>query len=93
MFEPFDTAGGRSVGGCTYHVTHPGGRSYNTFPVNANEAEARRVARFQKFGHSPGKMHIKAEDRNPMFPMTLDLRRAPDFDAAYELAVREGVQQ
>ena len=93
VFELVDTAAERSVGGCTYHVSHPGGRSYNTFPVNASEAEARRVARFQKIGHSPGKINVKAEARNPALPLTIDLRRAHDFAAAFELAARENLQQ
>jgi uncharacterized protein (DUF2126 family) len=72
-----DTWMSRSMGGCQYHVAHPGGLSYESFPVNSYEAEARRLGRFFRMGHTPGEMVVPAPDRNPDFPFTLDLRRAP----------------
>nr|WP_320136483.1 transglutaminase family protein [uncultured Amphritea sp.] len=53
IFDLIDTWNGQTIGGCSYHVVHPGGRSYETFPVNAFEAESRRINRFGNTEHTP----------------------------------------
>ncbi|MBU4465984.1 MAG: transglutaminase family protein, partial [Actinobacteria bacterium] len=83
VFDVVDTDSGVSIGGATYHVVHPGGRSYDHPPINSNEAEARRASRFEPHGHTAGHIDVAALREagrrafSPDYPHTLDLRRVP----------------
>jgi uncharacterized protein (DUF2126 family) len=78
-FDLLDTWSLRSLGGCQWHVAHPGGKSHEDFPVNANAAESRRSARFFAIGHTGGKVVIPPDEQNRDYPLTLDLRRPQDI--------------
>jgi len=78
VFDLIDTNARKALSGCTYHSTHPGGRNFETRPVNALEAEGRRLARFEPIGHTPGHFETEASPVDPRFPWTADLRLVAD---------------
>jgi len=75
IFDIVDRWMRRSLGGCQYHVMHPGGRHHEVCPINAFEAESRRLARFFRIGHTPGRIEAGVPRVDPEFPFTLDLRK------------------
>ena len=81
VFDIIDRWKERSIGRCIYHVGPPDGRMYPGRPLNAKEAEDRRMERFQKCGQVLGTMAAPEEEPNLIFPMTLDLRLpAPGYN-------------
>jgi uncharacterized protein (DUF2126 family)/transglutaminase-like putative cysteine protease len=74
IFDIVDTWANRAIGGCKYFVSHPGGLAHSTYPTNGLEAESRRIARFQPFGHNPGRQVTPRPERSLELPFVLDLR-------------------
>ncbi|MFX9224425.1 transglutaminase family protein, partial [Acinetobacter baumannii] len=72
VIDVVDTWSRRAIAGCRYHVAHPGGRAHETFPINAYEAEGRRLSRFEQTGHTAGTMNIAPATINADYPLTLD---------------------
>jgi uncharacterized protein (DUF2126 family) len=77
IFDVVDLWNRASLGGCSYYVSHPGGRAEERFPVNSYEAESRRIARFRLMGHTPGDIDPPPEEPAGDYPYTLDLRWTP----------------
>ncbi|MGD2064781.1 MAG: transglutaminase family protein, partial [Nitrospirota bacterium] len=100
VFDIIDTWSGRSIGGCTYHVAHPGGRHYEDLPINAYVAETRRVSRFWGYGHTPGPIEPPPEiaalgrfssDGHPTGPMSPPAEeRSPEYPYTLDLRYRHG---
>jgi uncharacterized protein (DUF2126 family) len=101
VFDVIDGWSGLAIGGCTYHVAHPGGRSYDVFPVNAFEAESRRITRFWDLGHTPGVIEPPPDisslgtflpTGSPTPPMVPPAEAAPDeFPCTVDLRRRPGL--
>ncbi|MBL7745770.1 MAG: transglutaminase family protein [Chitinophagaceae bacterium] len=99
-FDIVDTWNSRSIGGCTYYVSHPGGRSYDTFPVNSFEAESRRVSRFGKTEHSQGPLFVRSyfsviqhyveNDRTPFYYDAPPPEINNEFPCTLDLRLKKG---
>ena len=75
-FTLIDRRNGRSLGQCAYRIEPPEGREYKGRPVDAAEALARRLERFEVIDPVVP-VTMPEEEINPIFPGTLDLRIPP----------------
>lgn len=77
QFDIVDRMTEYSIGGCRYFASDPSGRAHEIFPINSNEAESRRDARFHSGTMTGGRLVVP--DLPPVsapndFPVTFDMR-------------------
>ena len=86
VIDLYDSWTKKSVAACQYHVVHPGGRSYDNFPVNSYEAEARRVSRFFDYGHTISQPTVPlAQESSQSGRYITETKVDTDYDALTEV--------
>ena len=89
-FDLVDTWSGRSIGGCTYHVSHPGGRSYDDLPGERQRGRGAALrALLAARPHAGTDGRSRQSRRTRAIPCTLDLRWQPGRGRAPTQRVRK----
>jgi uncharacterized protein (DUF2126 family) len=79
-FDLIDTWKNRSVGHCAYYAGRLDGTLYDSRPADSTEASERRLGRFLITPPSEDVIATPPPEKNPIFPMTLDLRWPAPID-------------